>query len=69
MSDERETYAIARDDAVDMFGSHLIVTNALTGRHLAILSSGAEIVLDEPLCHGCDAPIADGPCGCMREAG
>ncbi len=27
--------------------------------------NGRRVYLGEPLCEGCDAPIADGPCGCV----
>jgi hypothetical protein len=44
------------------------VLDACTGRVKAVLHGGGSVVIGEPLCQGCDAPLADGPCGCVTPA-
>lgn len=56
----RESYTI---DEIDCLG---YVLDACTGRVKAVLHRGGSVVIGEPLCGGCDAPISDGPCGCVR---
>lgn len=51
---DRATYVLHADDIPG-----IAVTDALTGR----VTIGG-VVIGEPLCAGCDEPVADGPCGC-----
>jgi hypothetical protein len=63
-----ETYTTPSSDPA-LFARGLpigIITDALTGRSTAVYRGGFSIVLDEPLCAGCDEP-AD-RCGCMELA-
>jgi hypothetical protein len=75
LPDERETYVVESAADCAYLGRWTGLTvNALTHRVTASFepTSGegvVHVVLGEPLCVGCDAPIADGPCGCMRRAG
>lgn len=50
----RETYILAAGDIPG-----IVVKDALTGR----VTIGG-LVIGEPLLTCCDAPVADGPCGC-----
>lgn len=53
---DRASYVINLGDIPGM-----AVTDALTGR----VTVGG-VVIGEPLCAGCDEPVADGPCACQR---
>lgn len=62
--DGRERYIVFLGEiASDVVG---YVTNAVTGRQTATMRDGTRVICGEWLCHGCDAPIADGPCGCLE---
>lgn len=49
ITDERSSYQIGPD--TDMRCTQII--------------GGKTVCIGEPLCDGCDSPIADGPCGCQ----
>lgn len=57
-----ETYVMKRPQERDGFLG--IVGNALTGRWTACYRDGFRVVVGEPLCSGCDTPIADAVCKC-----
>jgi hypothetical protein len=62
-----DTYIISDPDDT-RFGPCIgVVSNMLTGRQVASYAGGQHVVLNEKLCCGCDAPLADGPCGCEIE--
>jgi hypothetical protein len=62
------TYIFA--DPSDHAGYRGSITDALTGRETAIFDGfPGRVVVGEPLCSGCDAPIRDGTCGCGIEWG
>jgi hypothetical protein len=72
LPDERETYVVQIDDVSPAFGEWVgSVVNVATGRAIGTWKTPAghfRIALGEKLCAACDAPIADGPCGCMRKS-
>lgn len=45
-----------------------VVTDPCSGRvtaHYRSVNGWSEAIIGEPLCQGCDSPVADGPCGCV----